>query len=68
IMVLHDLNLASQYCDRLLLFNNGTLCKDGTPEAVLTCEVVGDVYGTAVAVLENPLSSRPHIFLVPSKE
>ncbi len=44
IMTVHDLNLASQYCQRLLLLNKGKLIADGTPSEVLTSECLSDVF------------------------
>ena len=41
IVVLHDLNLAAQYCDHIVIMNNGTILKEGSPTEVLTPE---DVY------------------------
>ena len=66
IMVLHDLNLASQYCDRLILLNNGIIHKTGRPEEVLTYQTIEEVYKTLVVVEKNPVSSKPYIFLVSS--
>ena len=65
LVVLHDLNLASQYCDRLFLLSDGTLRKDGTPDEVLTYRTIEEVYHTTVVVMKNPVSSRPFVFLVP---
>ena len=65
LIVLHDLNLASQYCDRLFLLGDGALRKDGTPEEVLTYQTIEEVYHTSVVVMKNPVSSRPCVFLVP---
>jgi iron complex transport system ATP-binding protein len=64
ITVLHDLNLAGQYCDRLLLLKEGSIVKNGAPGEVLTYEIIEDVYGTPVVVLDNPVSGKPHVFLV----
>ncbi|MEJ8306794.1 ABC transporter ATP-binding protein [Saccharibacillus sacchari] len=44
VAVLHDLNLAAQYAQRLLLLREGRRVAEGTPEEVLTPEVVGDLY------------------------
>lgn len=65
ITVLHDLNLASEYCDRLLLLNQGRVHKIGTPREVLAYQIIEDVYRTVVIVKENPLTGKPYIFLVP---
>ncbi|MDD2889804.1 MAG: ABC transporter ATP-binding protein [bacterium] len=66
IMVLHDLNLASEYCNKLILLNKGCLYKTGLPEEVLTGEIIEDVYNTKVLVKENPISSKPYVFVVPT--
>jgi len=50
IMTVHDLNLASQYCQRLLLLNEGQLIADGTPKSVLTEEQLSQVFKLDCAV------------------
>ena len=45
IMVVHDLNMALHYSDRIILMNNGTVSAQGTPEVVLTSENIQTVYG-----------------------
>ncbi len=45
LMTVHDLNLASLYCQRLLLLNNGQLICDGTPKEVLVPEKLSQVFG-----------------------
>jgi len=64
VMVMHDLNLASEYCSRILLLNDGTAFKDGTPEEVLTYQNIESIYKTVVVVKKNPISSKPYIVLV----
>ncbi len=63
VIVLHDLNLASEYCDRLLLLNHGQTYHLGTPEDVLTYQAVETVYKTIVVVKKNPISSKPYVIL-----
>jgi len=65
LMVVHDLNLASEYSNRLVLLNkkNGHIYQIGTPEQVLTEKAIQDVYGTPVVIEKNPLSGKPCIFL-----
>jgi iron complex transport system ATP-binding protein len=46
VLVSHDLNLASQYCDRLLLLQQGTVSRLGTPDEVIREEVLGPIYPT----------------------
>jgi iron complex transport system ATP-binding protein len=45
IVSLHDLGLAARHCTRLLVLHNGALVADGAPQAVLTPQVLRDVFG-----------------------
>jgi len=65
VMVVHDLNLASEYCGRIVLLNEGKIFQHGTPEEVLTYSNIEKVYKTVVLVNKNPLSGKPNIVLVP---
>jgi iron complex transport system ATP-binding protein len=64
LIVLHDLNLASEYCDRILLLEKGHIFKEGAPEKVLTYQNIETVYKTLVIVKENPISLKPYCILV----
>ena len=68
VVVLHDLNLASEYCDRLVLLKDGAIHKIGSPKEVLTYQTIEDVYGVVVVVKENPISSKPYVYLVSGEE
>ena len=68
IVVLHDLNLASNYCDRLILLKEGGIFKEGSPQEVLTYQNIEEVYKTVVVVKENPLSLKPYVLLVSEEE
>lgn len=65
-MVLHDLNLAGEYCRRLLLMCGGRIRKSGSPEEVLSRELLEDIYETAVVVGKNPVSLRPFVLPIPA--
>lgn len=67
LVVLHDLNLASEYCSKLVLLNKGKIHTIGAPKEVLTYQNIEEAYKTVVVVKDNPLSSKPHIFPI-SKE
>ncbi len=67
LMVIHDLNLASEYCDQLIMFNEGKVFTQGTPEEVLSFETIEKVYKTPVITRTNPYSGKPVIFLVSRK-
>lgn len=48
VIVLHDLNLAARYCDRLVLLDSGRVAATGSVDEVLTSEVLEPVYGIGV--------------------
>ncbi|MGO1959864.1 MAG: heme ABC transporter ATP-binding protein [Yaniella sp.] len=56
VVVLHDLSVAAAYADRILLLEEGRVRIEGTPEEVLQPDVVSDVYGYPVTVIEHPQS------------
>jgi iron complex transport system ATP-binding protein len=68
IIVLHDLNLAGEYCHRLVLMKEGRLYKTGPPDEVLTYQTIEEVYETLVVVGKSPVSARPYIFMVTEEE
>ncbi len=51
--VLHDLNLACQYADNLLVIADGALKVSGAPRHVVTPELIGETYGVTVDVLHD---------------
>ena len=67
IMILHNLNLASEYCDGIMMLDKGSVAASGTPHDVLTYANIEKVYKTIVVVEKNPISGRPHILLVPGR-
>lgn len=60
-MVLHDLNLAARYADRLVAMRAGRVEADGTPADVLTADLVESVYGLRSHVITDPVSGKPMI-------
>ena len=60
---IHDLNLASQYCDRLILINNGRVHAEGTPQEVITARNIKDVYGAEGCVYVHPVNRLPTVLL-----
>lgn len=63
VLVSHDLNLASQYCDRLLLLNEGTIYRMGPPADVIRPDVLETVYRCQVLVDHHPTSGLPRVTL-----
>ncbi len=59
--VLHDLNLAGHYCDKLALIGGGLVQAVGGPEEVITSENIRRVYGAEVWVRRYPTTHRPYV-------
>lgn len=68
VAVLHDLNLASLYCDRLVLIARGQVYAAGEPQEVITRQNIKDVYGSSVDVTLSPLTGRPFVLPVEKPE
>ena len=63
--VMHDLNLAALFFDRLILLNGGAVFSEGSPSAVLTERTIYDVFGASVRIEQHPSSKVPHIIVLP---
>ena len=50
---MHDLTLAGQYADRLLLLDRGRVVASGGAEDVLTDELIGRHYGASVRIMHD---------------
>lgn len=61
LVILHDLNLAARYCDRLLLLDRGRPQALGSPEQVLRAEPLQAVFGLEVLVQRHPERGHPLI-------
>ncbi|MDP1767937.1 MAG: ABC transporter ATP-binding protein [Nitrospirota bacterium] len=61
VLVSHDLNVASQYCDRVLMLKDGGLCRIGSPEETIRPDVLRMVYGCDVVVDAHPQTGRPRV-------
>lgn len=64
LMIIHDLNLAGEYCDSLIMMQNGRMRKKGLPHEVLNYKDIEAVYNTVVITRTNPVSGKPVVFLV----
>jgi len=65
VSVLHDLNLAALFCDRVVLLADGTVAGQGKPGAVLTAEALQRAYQTPVYVGRNELTGAPVVLPLP---
>lgn len=54
ISALHDLTLAAQFCDRLVMMSGGKAILDGPPRSVITEGALRDHYGAEVRIISGP--------------
>jgi len=66
VAVTHDMNLASLYCDRIMLLNNGSIHVIGSPGEVITESNIKEVYDTDVLIDPNPVTGSPRVTLLTS--
>jgi iron complex transport system ATP-binding protein len=61
IAVLHDVNLAARYCDRIALLSHGRLEAIGPPKEVIRPDIIQSVYGVDVVVRKDPFSETVYV-------
>lgn len=59
LVICHDLNIASRFSDRMILFSKGSVQVDGTSEEVVTEENIRDVYGVTTDIVR--VDGRPYV-------
>ncbi len=59
IVVLHDINMAARYCDRLIALHSGRLLLDGSPVELMTEANLQAIYGLPMQVLSHPQGQQP---------
>ncbi|MFZ2242539.1 MAG: ABC transporter ATP-binding protein [Gordonia amarae] len=64
VAVLHDLNQACRYADHIIAMRGGEVIAAGAPADVVTAELVGDVFGLACRIIDDPESQTPLIIPV----
>lgn len=65
VAALHDLNLAAQYCDRLVMLEHKGIHSQGSLEEVITPEAIREVYGADVYVHPHPVNQLPTTCIIP---
>ena len=56
---MHDISLAAQYCQRIAVLHGGSVYALGTPEEVVTADVVSQAFGAEVAISRHPVHGTP---------
>ncbi|UOQ55828.1 ABC transporter ATP-binding protein [Leucobacter allii] len=59
VAVLHDLNLAARYADRMVAMRDGRIIAEGTAEEVVTARVLREAYELEAVVIDDPETGRP---------
>lgn len=59
ISVLHEVNMAARFCDRIVALHSGRLIAEGTPAEVMTEDALARIYGVQMDVLRQPVSGWP---------
>jgi len=63
IAIIHDLNLAAQFCDRLMVLKKGEKVSIGNPEEIITEEMLSSIFDLEALIKTNPANKRP--FIIP---
>ena len=59
IAVMHDINLAAQYADKLFFLKEGELVSHGSPTDILTSDLIRHVFNVETTILDNPVTGKP---------
>ncbi len=62
--VLHDINLAVNYSDEIIIMKEGKLVSSGLPKEIIKQNILEDTYGIKVEIIDNPVTKKPFIIHV----
>jgi iron complex transport system ATP-binding protein len=63
VAVLHDLNLAAQFCDHILALRDGICVGNGTPHSLMTEENIREIFRVSPAMVSHPDNGLPQLLL-----
>jgi len=61
VLVLHDLNHACRYAHHLIAMRGGAIVAEGSPDAIVTAELITDVFGLPCQIITDPVSQTPMV-------
>lgn len=61
ILISHNINLAAEYCDRIIMMKNGRILADGLPSEIINSANLKKLYNANLQVVENSYSGRPNL-------
>lgn len=59
VMIVHDINLAAQYADRIIALKAGRVCHDSDVSSTMQSEALKDIFNVEMQLLRHPISGRP---------
>ena len=59
ILVLHDINMAARFCDTIVALHGGAVIAQGSPEVIMSPDVLGRIYDIPMRVLADPTTGAP---------
>jgi len=62
VVVLHDINMASRFCDELVALRRGQLLVSGRTPDLMRPDVLGEIYGVRMGIVSNPFDNSPITF------
>ncbi len=62
---IHDMNIAACYCDKIIMMKAGHIVKIGTPEEVMTPEMIKGLFGVDIELTKNPVTGKPNVIFLP---
>ena len=65
VMIVHDLNIAARYSDKIIMMHQGEIAAAGTPEEVLTEENISSVYGVEICI--EAIKDKPYVVPLKAK-
>lgn len=66
LIILHDINLAAMYADKIAVFKNGMIVRQGAPKEALDQKLISDVFGIEVLLSEHPTIGCPLMVSLPT--
>ena len=63
---IHDLNIAAYYCDRIIVMKKGKIIHFGTPEEILTPEILDELYHIRSEIINNAVTGKKQIYYIPN--
>lgn len=64
VAVIHDINIASRYCDYIFAMKDGEIKYEGTPENIITSEKINEIFGIEVEVIKHPKTQKPIVIFL----